>query len=110
MGGIRCLIQPYGYLRLPKAAYRSARIFELFEVREFQRIESNSNLGFRASNLWAIRFVKIREFRTGSRTYIYYSRFARADSHNLNKRDHCMHWIRTQNGVLSTVQNFHPEL
>ena len=50
--------------------YRSARIFELFEVREFQRIESNSNLGFRASNLWAIRFVKIREFRTGSRTNI----------------------------------------
>ncbi|KAJ6019841.1 hypothetical protein N7499_003052 [Penicillium canescens] len=53
-----------------KRVYRSARIFELFEIREFRRIESNSNLGFWASNLWAIRFVKIREFRTGSRTII----------------------------------------
>jgi hypothetical protein len=75
--------------------YRSARIFELFEVREFQRIESNSNLGFRASNLWAIRFVEIREFRTGSRTNIYYEGFAPTDSLNLSNRDHCMHWIRT---------------
>ena len=50
--------------------YRSARTFELFEVREFRRIESNSNLDFGASNLWPIRFVKIRELRTGSRTNI----------------------------------------
>jgi hypothetical protein len=49
-------------------SYRSARIFELFEVRELRRIESNSKLGFRASNLWPIRFVKIRELRTSSRT------------------------------------------
>jgi hypothetical protein len=48
--------------------YRSARIFELFEIREYRRIESNSNLDFRASNLRAIRFVKTHEFRTGSRT------------------------------------------
>jgi hypothetical protein len=32
-------------------SYRFARIFELFEVRGLRRIESNSNLGFRASNL-----------------------------------------------------------
>jgi hypothetical protein len=43
-------------------AYRSARIFELFEIREYRRIESNSNLDFRASNLGAIRFVKFANF------------------------------------------------
>jgi hypothetical protein len=48
--------------------YRSARIFEQFEVREFSRIESNSNFDFGVSNIWPIRFDKIREFRTGSRT------------------------------------------